>query len=108
MAISGRARPADKLIDLVIAIEALTDESELEPQRKRLVQLVAGGVLSDQKVRDDFTLVKYARNDIVHEGNIAPNVDNLAGIARMYVDLAIQAAVREAIQAAPPAGQTSS
>lgn len=108
MAISERARPADKLIDLVIAIEALTDESELEPQRKRLVQLVAGGVLSDQKVRDDFTLVKYARNDIVHEGNIAPNVDNLAGIARMYVDLAIQAAVREAIQAAPPAGQTSS
>ena len=31
MAISERARPADKLIDLVIAIEALTDESNLEP-----------------------------------------------------------------------------
>jgi hypothetical protein len=43
MAISERARPADKLIDLVIAIEALTDESKLTPQRKRLVQLVAGG-----------------------------------------------------------------
>jgi hypothetical protein len=107
-AISERARPADKLIDLVIAIEALTDESDLEPQRKRLAQLLAGGVLSDQKIREDFTLVKYARNKIVHEGKIAPNVDSLAGIARMYVDLAIQAAVREAIQAAPAAGQASS
>jgi hypothetical protein len=64
-------------------------------------------VLSDQKVRDDFTLVKYARNGIVHKGMIAPNADSLAGIARMYVDLAIQAAVREAIQAARPAGQAS-
>ena len=45
MAISERARPGDKLIDLVIAIEALTDESNLEPQRTRLVQLVGGGVL---------------------------------------------------------------
>lgn len=99
MAISERARPADKLIDLVIAIEALADESDLEPQRKGLVQLLSGGVLSDQKIRDDFTLIKYARNDIVHKGKIAPNADSLAGIARMYVDLAIQAKVREAIQA---------
>jgi hypothetical protein len=101
MAISERARPADKLIDLVIAIEALTDESQLEPQRKRLVQLLTGGALSDQKIRDDFTLIKYARNDIVHKGKIAPNADSLAGIGRMYVDLAIQGRVREAIQAAP-------
>jgi hypothetical protein len=99
MAISERARPADKLIDLVIAIEALTDESDLEPQRKRLVQLLGGGVVSDQKIRDDFTLIKYARNDIVHKGKLAPNADSLAGIGRMYVDLAIQAGVREAIQA---------
>ena len=99
MAISERARPADKLIDLVIAIEALTDESHLEPQRKRLVQLLTGGVLGDQKIRDDFTLIKYARNDIVHKGKIAPNADSLAGIARMYVDLAIHARVREAVQA---------
>ncbi len=100
MAISERARPADKLIDLVIAIEALTDESDLEPQRKRLVQLLTGGVLGDQKIRDDFTLIKYARNDIVHKGRIAPNADSLAGIARMYVDLAIHARVREAIRSA--------
>jgi hypothetical protein len=99
MAISERARPADKLIDLVIAIEALTDESDLEPQRKRLVQLVTGGVLGDQKIRDDFTLIKYARNDIVHTGKTAPDADSLAGIARMYVGLAIHARVREAIQA---------
>ena len=108
MAISERARPADKLIDLVIAIEALTDESDLKRQRKRLVQLLAGGVLSDQKIREDFTLLKHARNNIVHKGKIAPNVDSLAGIARMYVDLAIQAAVREAIQAAAAADQASS
>ena len=109
MAISERARPADKLIDLVIAIEALTDESNLEPQRQRLVQLLGGGeVLSDQKIRQDFTLVKQARNEIVHEGKIGPNVASLAGIARMYVDVAIQAVVREAIQAAAAAGQASS
>jgi hypothetical protein len=107
-AISERARPADKLIDLVIAIEALTDESNLEPQRKRLVQLLTGGVLGDQKIRDDFTLIKYARNDIVHKGKIAPNADSLAGIARMYVDLAIHARVREAIQAAAASDQAPS
>lgn len=100
MAISERARPADKLIDLVIAIEALTDESDLEPQRKRLVQLLTGGVLADQKIRDDFTLIKYARNDIVHRGRIAPNADSLGGVARMYVDLAIHARVHEAIRSA--------
>jgi len=42
MAIAERARPADKLIDLVIAIEALTDESPMEPQKERLVELIAG------------------------------------------------------------------
>ncbi len=99
MAISERARPGDKLIDLVIAIEELTDESNLEPQRTRLVQLVGGGVLDDQKIRDDFTLIKYARNEIVHKGKIASNVHSLAGIGRMYVDLAIQARVREALHA---------
>jgi len=107
MAISGRARPADKLIDLVIAIEALTDASNLKPQTKRLVQLLTGGVLGDQKIRDDFALVKKARNEIVHKGRIAQNVDSLAGIASMYVDLAIRAAVRQAIQAAPAAGESS-
>jgi hypothetical protein len=54
----------------------------------------------DQRIRDDFTLIKYARTDIVHKGKIAPNADRLAGIARMYVDLAIHTRVREAIQAA--------
>jgi hypothetical protein len=109
MAISERARPADKLIDLVIAIEALTDEWKLEPQKQRLVELLGGGqVLSDEKIRDDFTLVKYARNDIVHEGKIPPDIASLAGIARMYVNLAIHAAVREAIKGAPAAGQASS
>ena len=100
MAISERARPADRLIDLVIAIEALTDESYLEPQRTRLVRLIGGGVLSDQKIRDDFTLIKYARNDIVHQGKIPPNAASLAGIGRMYVDLAIQARVRESLDTA--------
>jgi hypothetical protein len=33
MAISERARPADKLIDLVTAIEALTDASDLKTQK---------------------------------------------------------------------------
>jgi hypothetical protein len=109
MAISERARPADKLIDLVIAIEALTDESKLEPQRQRLVQLLGGGqVLSDQKIRDDFTLVKHARNDIVHDGNVPSTTASLAGIARMYVNLAIHAALRERVQAAHAAAQTDS
>jgi hypothetical protein len=53
-----------------------------------------------QKIRDDFTLIKYARNDIVHKGRIAPNADSLAGIARVYLDLAIHARVREAIRSA--------
>ena len=100
MAISERARPADKLIDLVIALEALTDESYLEPQKDRMVELIAGGVLSEERIREDFALIKYARNDIVHKGEIAVNAASLAGIAGMYVDLAIHAAVREAIQAA--------
>jgi hypothetical protein len=108
MAISERARPADKLIDLVIAVEALTNESELKRQTTRLVQLLGGGALSDRKIREDFALVKRARNRIVHEGEIAPNVDSLAGIARMYVDLAIQAAVREAHQAAAAAAPATS
>lgn len=109
MAISERARPADKLIDLVIAIEALTDASDLKTQKKRLVQLLGGGeVLTDLKIREDFTLVKNARNDVVHEGKIAPNVASLAGVACMYVDLAIQATVRQAIQAARTAGQDAS
>jgi hypothetical protein len=94
MAISERAWAADKLIDLAIAIEALTDKSALKPQTRRLVQLLTGGVLSDQKIRNDFRLVKEARNDIVHKGNIAPNADSLAGMARVYVDLAIHAAPR--------------
>ena len=62
------------------------------------MQLLGGGVLADQKIRDDFTLIKYARNDIVHKGKIASDADSLAGIGRMYVDLAIQARVREALQ----------
>lgn len=108
MAISERSRPADKLIDLVIAVEALTDASGLQRQTRRLVELVGGGaVLSDQTIRDDFRLIKHARNDIVHKGKIAPNTDSLAGIARMYVDLAIQASVREAAQVTSPADQLS-
>ena len=79
MAISERARPADKLIDLVIAIEALTDESRLEGQKTRLVQLLGGGVLSDQKIREDFALIKFARNDIVHRGKLVPDAASLRG-----------------------------
>jgi hypothetical protein len=108
MAISERARPADKLIDLVIAIEALTDESKLERQRTRLVQLLTGGALSDEKIHDDFTLIKYARNTMVHTGKIEPNAANLASLACMYVDLAIHASVREAFQRSRPAAQAGS
>lgn len=65
-------------------------------------------MLSDQKICEDFTLVKHARDAIVHTVNIARNADGLASIARMYVGPAIQAALREAVQAAPRVGQASS
>jgi hypothetical protein len=65
-------------------------------------------VLTDRKIRDDLALVKKARNDIVHEGKIAPDAASLVGIARMYVDLAIHATVREAIKTARGGGRVGS
>ena len=47
-------------------------------------------------------------NELVHKVNIATSADGRAGIAHVYVSLAIQAPVREAVQAAPRVGQAGS
>jgi hypothetical protein len=62
--------------------------------------LPAGWVLTDQKICEDVTLVKHARNEIAHKSIRRETRTALAGIGHIYVGLAIQAAVREAVHGA--------
>jgi hypothetical protein len=100
-AITERVRPADSLIDYVIAIEAITQTSHGIKQRDSLVELIGAGVpeLGVDNAAD-FKLVKDTRNDIVHSLGRPTNVPGVASVARRLVDHAITSAVREDVIAA--------
>jgi len=100
-AITERVRPADSLIDYVIAIEAITQTSHGGVQRDRLVGLIGPGV-PELRVDNaaDFKLVKDTRNAIVHSRGRPTNVAGVASVARRLVDHAISSAVREDVAAA--------
>lgn len=100
-AITERVRPADSLIDYVIAIEAITQTSNGKTQRDRLVGLIGAGV-PELRVDNaaDFKLVKDTRNAIVHSRGRPTNVAGVASVARRLVDHAITSAVREDVLAA--------
>lgn len=110
-AITERVRPADSLIDYVIAIEAITRTSKGTKQRDRLITLIGAGVpeLGVDNAAD-FKLVKDTRNDIVHSRRRPANVAGVASVARRLVDHAITSAVRESAAATTtePAGQRTS
>jgi hypothetical protein len=99
-AITERVRPADSLIDCVIAIEAITQTSRGKQQRDRLVALIGAGIpeLNIDNAAD-FKLVRDTRNDIVHSRRRPVNVAGVASVARRLVDHAITSAVREAVAA---------
>jgi hypothetical protein len=110
-AITERVRPADSLIDYVIAIEAITRTSNGKKQRDRLIALIGAGVpeLGVDNAAD-FELVKDTRNDIVHSRRRPVNVAGVASVARRLVNHAITSAVRESVAAATtgPAVQPTS
>jgi hypothetical protein len=108
-AIAERIRPADKLIDYVIAIEAITRTSDGKEQCERLVALIGDGI-PDSGVdnRADFKLVKDTRNDIVHGKRPPRNVASIANVAQRLVDHAITAAVRKDVAAVKRAAASCS
>lgn len=98
MATSERTRRTDQIIDFSIAVEALTGTSNGKAQAECLAALIGGHPAAGLDVKADHKLVKDARNLILHEGRTPPDAVQAASAGRRLVRLALEAAVRKALQ----------
>jgi hypothetical protein len=93
MAGSERLRPADKIIDYVIAIESITGPGPSKQQGAALARLIGGTPVEQEAIRADHRALADARNEIVHEGRTRLEHVDLAHSGRTLVRLAIEAYV---------------
>jgi hypothetical protein len=89
-----RTRPADKIVDYVVAIEAITQSSHGQIQGELLSEIIGGDDQDRERAKSDFELVKTTRNDILHYGKTPHRADGIASIARSLVDRGILGVVR--------------
>jgi hypothetical protein len=80
-----RVRPADQIIDYAIALESMTSERYADKQGKELARLLANDVSERKVIESEHKRFRAAREAIVHDGVIPPDVGGVAEMGRGLV-----------------------
>ncbi len=80
-----RVRAADQIIDYAIALESMTSERYAEKQGKELAGLLADDARERKAIASEHKCFRAAREAIVHDGVIPPDVKGMAEMGRGLV-----------------------